>query len=135
MDHISVFKSFKSCSTEAVLEDNFLLFADGTNGQIWQMSLEDSQLHLILNDPDESPIGVDYDPITKMVYWTDVTDTRINRIHLDGSGREVVLQLTPGNDANFLILVKLIMRPQRHYAFRLSTRVSGCTSVHLSESR
>ncbi|XP_038059975.1 uncharacterized protein LOC119730971 isoform X2 [Patiria miniata] len=36
------------------------------------------------------PIAIDYDPEERMVYWTDVTLSTLNRAFLDGSGVEVL---------------------------------------------
>ncbi|XP_038051960.1 uncharacterized protein LOC119724809 isoform X2 [Patiria miniata] len=38
------------------------------------------------------PIAIDYDPVERMVYWTDVTLDVIARAFLDGSGVEVVVR-------------------------------------------
>ncbi|XP_038047601.1 adhesion G-protein coupled receptor G6-like [Patiria miniata] len=45
------------------------------------------------------PYAIDYDPVERMVYWTDVTLLTLNRAFLDGSGVEVLfrdLQHPPG---------------------------------------
>lgn len=79
-----------------MLQDDFLLFTDGPNGHIWQMGLDGSNLELILDDQSQNPVAVDYDPLNKKIYFTDVDDPRISRMNLDGTGQEIIIQLTPG---------------------------------------
>ena len=37
-----------------------------------------------------NPVGVTYDPVDKMVYWSDVTNQEINRASLDGTQQETI---------------------------------------------
>ena len=41
----------------------------------------------------DSPVGVDFDPRSNMIYWTDDKLHTINRATLDGSTQEVVVQV------------------------------------------
>ena len=40
-----------------------------------------------------TPVAVDYDPVSQMVYWTDVGSKSVSRCYLNGTGQETVLQL------------------------------------------
>eukprot|EP00057_Strongylocentrotus_purpuratus_P015243 XP_011669717.1 PREDICTED: low-density lipoprotein receptor-related protein 4-like [Strongylocentrotus purpuratus] len=43
----------------------------------------------------EYPIGVEFDPRSELIYWTDAKLHTVNRAALDGSSQEVIAQLQP----------------------------------------
>lgn len=43
----------------------------------------------------ELPVGVEFDPRTEIVYWTDASLHTVNRAALNGSMQEVIAQLDP----------------------------------------
>ena len=57
--------------------------------------LETLQFETLPLESLQSPVAVDYDPISQMVYWTDVNvgSQSISRCYLNGTGQETVLQL------------------------------------------
>ncbi|XP_072024307.1 uncharacterized protein [Amphiura filiformis] len=53
------------------------------------------------------PVAVDFDPVHKKVYWTDVFFDAISRCSLDGSNKELVLDLGTGSTADGLAIDKV----------------------------
>lgn len=41
----------------------------------------------------EFPVGVEFDPRSELIYWTDAKLHTVNRAALDGSSKEVIVQL------------------------------------------
>jgi len=81
----------------AVVYDNFLLFVDGPQGKLFQMALNGTTvLELPASSKPQNPVAVDFDPVTQTVYWTDIESRTIRRAAINGSNREIFLQLQPG---------------------------------------
>jgi len=84
-------------SPAAVVHDNFLLFVDGPQGKLFQMALNGTAvLELPASSKPQNPVAVDFDPVTKSVYWTDIESRTIRRAALNGSNKEIFLQLQSG---------------------------------------
>ncbi|KAK2147403.1 hypothetical protein LSH36_555g03045, partial [Paralvinella palmiformis] len=78
-----------SCLTEPWY-DNFLLFADTFQKQIYQMSTLTGQFKAIALSGHDNPISVDYDPEQGHIYWSDVAAKVLKRALLNGSEEEIV---------------------------------------------
>lgn len=80
-----------------VVYDNFLLFVDGPQGKLFQMALNGTTvLELPVSSKPQNPVAVDFDPLTRTVYWTDIESRTVRRATLNGSHQEIFLQLQPG---------------------------------------
>jgi len=80
-----------------VVRDNFLLFVDGPQGKLFQMALNGTTvLELPASSKPQNPVAVDFDPETQTIYWTDIESRTIRRADINGSNREIFLQLQPG---------------------------------------
>ena len=85
-------------SPAAPVLDNFLLFADGPQGKLFQMGLNGTVVMEIPIQKRQNPVAVDYDPVERMVYWSDVETRTIRRTKLEGgSSEEPFISLMPGN--------------------------------------
>ena len=85
------------CAVAAVVHDNFLLFVDGPQGKLFQMALNGTTvLELPVSSKPQNPVAVDFDPLTRTVYWTDIESRTVRRAALNGSNQETFLQLQPG---------------------------------------
>ena len=70
-----------------------MLFAEANTAEIYKVSLavRDTPCEpLAIRNNISRPIAVDYDPVERKVYWTDVTLKQISRAYPNGSGLEVV---------------------------------------------
>jgi len=68
----------------AVVRDNFMLFVDGPQGKLFQMALNGTtvvELSSAARKP-QNPVAVDYDPLTRWIYWTDIETHTIRRTRL-----------------------------------------------------
>ena len=83
------------------LFDNFLLFTDSYQKQIYQMNLDDGSFHGIPLSGHENPISIDYDPLDEMLYWTDVSTRKIRRAHISGNSEAIVTLLPQGFTITF----------------------------------
>jgi hypothetical protein len=93
-----------------------MLFVDGPQGKLFQMALNGTtvvELSSAARKP-QNPVAVDYDPLTRWIYWTDIETHTIRRTKLTTDGLnggpsvgassvgssansdQVFLQLTPG---------------------------------------
>ncbi|XP_013405316.1 low-density lipoprotein receptor-related protein 4-like [Lingula anatina] len=79
----------KRCLSETV-KDDFLIFTDTYQKQIFQMSLKDSEIRAVPLKGHENPIAVDYDPKEGRVYWSDVLMQVIKRAYINGTGQEII---------------------------------------------
>ena len=57
------------------------------------------------SDPSFNPLAVDYDPVSRQVYWTDFGISSIQRVFLNGTGLEVLVSNIDGKFHWFLWLV------------------------------
>ncbi|XP_070536067.1 uncharacterized protein [Ptychodera flava] len=84
-----------SCGTSTV-QDNFLLASDPYQHGIFQMQLDSPSLEYSAIPIDDVqidlPHGVDMEPTTQMIYWSDIRNKGIHRAKLDGSQSENILQ-------------------------------------------
>jgi len=68
--------------------------------QIYQVGLAGTSFGSVqgvpLSEDHENPVAVDYDPVEKKLYWTDVESAIIKRAVLDGRDEEVVHLLPYG---------------------------------------
>ncbi len=76
--------------------DNFLLFSDTYQKEIYQMDATTGQFVALPLPSHDNPIAVDYDPGDSKVYWSDVSARVLKRAHLNGSREEVMYRLPPG---------------------------------------
>ena len=61
------------------------------------------QFHAIPLSGHDNPIAVDYDPIGRKVYWTDVASKIIKRANLNGSEEQLVKLFPEGMNFNFYL--------------------------------
>lgn len=73
--------------------DNFLLFTDTYQKQIYQMSIMTGDFNAVPLSGHDNPIGVNYDPMERKIYWTDVSARVIKRSNINGSEEETVRHL------------------------------------------
>ena len=76
--------------------DNFMLFPDGSTGEIYKVPLAIPEFPCIplgIKSNISSPVIVDYDPTDRKVYWTDTNLKQLARAYPDGSSLEVIAQL------------------------------------------
>ncbi|KAL8562352.1 hypothetical protein ACOMHN_066066 [Nucella lapillus] len=81
-----------ACSTTQ-LPQQFLLFTDTANRNIYHMDLNSSSFITIPLAGHANPLAIDYDPAQLRVYWTDVAAKQIRSAGLDGTNNETVRQL------------------------------------------
>ena len=65
-----------------------------TNGNIQTGLIETLEFEQIPLENISRPVAVDYDPIEGKVYWTDVVHKTINRAYVNGTGQEIIVQLS-----------------------------------------
>ena len=75
------------------LTDEFVIVADIGQPSLTIAPIETLEFKTLPLRGLVSPVAVDYDPISQMVYWTDVGSKSISRCYLNGTGQEIVLQL------------------------------------------
>ena len=77
------------------LTGGFVIVADIGQPFLAVAPLETLQFETLPLESLQSPVAVDYDPVSQMVYWTDVNvgSQSISRCYLNGTGEETVLQL------------------------------------------
>ncbi|XP_041470021.1 nidogen-2-like [Lytechinus variegatus] len=82
---------------------DMLFVAEGINSEILMAeaidySFENSSFVKIPLNGLALPVGVEYDPRSEMIYWTDAMLHTVNRAELDGSNQEVIVQLQASSD-------------------------------------
>ncbi|KAL5012866.1 hypothetical protein ScPMuIL_011417 [Solemya velum] len=82
------------CSTGTV-PDNFVLAASGDLQQIVRMDLV-SNSYTAVSAGSRRPMALDYDPVTRNVYFSDTALNQICRMPLDGNSVTVIRQLQAG---------------------------------------
>ena len=65
------------------------------------MALASGDFHAVPLASHANPIAVDYDPVQRKVYWTDVAEKVIKCALLNGSEETVVRQLGPSKSPLF----------------------------------
>ncbi|XP_072178783.1 uncharacterized protein [Diadema setosum] len=85
----------ESCLSDIadMAEDNFFLITDSYRRAIFQVDMSDPTFEpeaLRLTSL-QNPIAVTFDPVDRLVYWTDVAANTISRGSLDGQRQEVIL--------------------------------------------
>lgn len=81
----------KTCDDSA---SKLLLFVDKTQRGLYQIPLGTSiskEAMALPLDNVRRPVGVDFDPVNKYVYWSDSHRDVISRVHLNGSAQEKVV--------------------------------------------
>ncbi|XP_030855970.1 low-density lipoprotein receptor-related protein 5-like [Strongylocentrotus purpuratus] len=80
----------RDCHSDLVDHD-FLLVTDTYHRGIYQVDLYSNfkPEALRLNGV-KNPIGISFDPVERMVYWTDVEKREVNRASLDGSRQDTI---------------------------------------------
>lgn len=75
-----------------------MFLAEAENAEIFMAEARDysfintSFIEIPLNGL-EFPVGVEFDPRSELIYWTDAKLHTVNRAALDGSSQEVIVQL------------------------------------------
>lgn len=106
-----------------------MLFVDGPQGKLFQMALNGTtvvELSSAARKP-QNPVAVDYDPLTRWIYWTDIETHTIRRTKLTADGisggpsaggssvgssasdDQVFLQLTPGLRPGDVLVLKVVV--------------------------
>ena len=75
------------------LTSEFVIVADLTQAIVTVAPLDTLQFEAIPLEGLVNPVAVDYDPVSQMVYWTDVVTRSISRCYLNGTGQTTVLRL------------------------------------------
>ncbi len=73
--------------------DNFLLVTDSSHKDLYQYSMNTSEVSLIPVEIHSNPIAIAYNHLEQKIYWTDVATKLLRRASLDGTGQEVLLSL------------------------------------------
>ncbi|XP_071510754.1 uncharacterized protein [Diadema antillarum] len=85
----------KSCLSDIadMPEDNFFLITDSYRRAIFQVDMSDPNFEpeALRLTSIQNPIAVTFDPVDRLVYWTDVAAKTISRGSLDGQRQEVIL--------------------------------------------
>ncbi|XP_013396320.1 prolow-density lipoprotein receptor-related protein 1 isoform X2 [Lingula anatina] len=88
----------KTCESAKIMEDNFFLIADDYRHSIFQADVDFKTLSALkLPTNYEWPMGIDYDPTEKRVYWSDWKKGIIRSMHLNGTGVITLRQGKPGS--------------------------------------
>lgn len=75
--------------------DKILFYADKDKAHIGVLSLDVStEPHILASSP--MPVAIGYDPLTSLIYWSDVRDRAIYTINLDGANRQTFLNSSQG---------------------------------------
>ncbi|KAJ8030547.1 Low-density lipoprotein receptor-related protein 4 [Holothuria leucospilota] len=79
-----------TCETGDLQEDNFALVTDSYRKTVYQVDMTSDSFNYtpIALDGLKNPIAVDYDPVEKKIYFTDVLRQTISRANLNGTGME-----------------------------------------------
>ena len=80
-----------------LVEDNFVLVVDTNNKAIRQIDLSNESVWTIPLPEMNYPVGIDFNPTDKKVYWTDLRGDVIKRSNLDGTSEEIVKSLHSGD--------------------------------------
>ncbi|KAK2161567.1 hypothetical protein NP493_1573g00015, partial [Ridgeia piscesae] len=81
----------------SLVEDNFVLVVDTNNKAIRQIDLSNESVWTIPLPEMNYPVGIDFNPTDKKVYWTDLRGDVIKRSNLDGTSEEIVTSLHSGS--------------------------------------
>lgn len=81
-----------SCAT-ASLPDNFLLFTDSVQKQIYRMDMSTKSYVAVPVSRNDIPIAIDYDYVDGRIYWTDVGLKQIRSVSINGNSEKIVLIL------------------------------------------
>ena len=79
-----------------LVEDNFVLVVDTNNKVIRQIDLSDETVWTIPSLEMNYPVGIDFNPTDRKVYWTDLRGDVIKRANLNGTPEEIVSSLHSG---------------------------------------
>ena len=63
---------------------------------MFQMSLLTGEFHAVPLSGHDNPIALDFDPVDRKLYWTDVAAKVIKRSDVNGSEEEIVRLLDDG---------------------------------------
>ncbi|XP_071157151.1 scavenger receptor cysteine-rich domain-containing protein DMBT1-like [Mytilus edulis] len=80
------------CS-QATIPDNWLMITDSKNKSIYRMDLTTGGYITIPLIGTDNPIAIDYDPLNRIVYWTDVGSKQIRKANIDNRQVSTLLQL------------------------------------------
>ena len=79
-----------------LVEDNFVLVVDTNNKAIRQIDLSTESVWTIPSLEMNYPVGIDFNPTDRKVYWTDLRGDAIKRVNLNGTSEEIVSSLHSG---------------------------------------
>ena len=75
------------------LTGGFVLVADLYQAIVTVAPLRTLNFQTIPLEGLQRPVAVDYDPVSQMVYWTDVGSKSISRCYLNGTGQTSIIHL------------------------------------------
>jgi sugar lactone lactonase YvrE len=81
------------CNLSAQIPDNWLLVTDSRKQLIYRIDLTTGSYITIPLIGTDNPVAIDYDPLKRVVYWTDVGSKQIRSANLDNRKVTTVLQL------------------------------------------
>ncbi|XP_036362725.1 low-density lipoprotein receptor-related protein 4 isoform X3 [Octopus sinensis] len=93
----------KICATD-LATDNFLLVTDSYRKQIFQISMITGKVQALDVRDHFRPLAVDYDPVRRIIYWTDVAHKSIKKAEINGVHETLVKQLTDDSIADGLAI-------------------------------
>ncbi len=76
--------------------DNFLLVADSFHDELFQYDLITGTVYLLNVQFPVDPVAIAYHPQENKIYWTDIATKRLRRASLDGTGTDILLDLSVG---------------------------------------
>lgn len=91
--------------TDVTTIRDFVLVADSYIQEIYRMDLETGSYSAIPQYSVNTPIGIDYDPLTHTVFYSDVGLHQIKSTDLDGNNEKILKRLNSGK-TNDVLLIK-----------------------------
>lgn len=83
---------------------DFVLVADSYIQEIYRMDLETGSYSAIPQYSVNTPIGIDYDPLTHTVFYSDVGLHLIKSTDLDGNNEKILKRLNSGKSKDELLI-------------------------------
>ena len=86
-----------------LVQDNFLVvaIANGDKGNLYQIDLRSGAMNPLLTTTTFRPEAVAFDPVEKIVYWTDVEQQMIVKTRVDGNQRNSMPILNDSTGTSF----------------------------------
>ncbi|KAJ8040728.1 Deleted in malignant brain tumors 1 protein [Holothuria leucospilota] len=89
-DNTFTASGFRATFQQVPPREEFFLVVDAGNRKIFKQNRLGTNAEDLLVAGLQLPVAVDFDPVERKVYFTDVTAKFIGRINIDGSGQETI---------------------------------------------